>query len=361
MASVTFKNLKKRYGKTEVVKQFDLHINDGEFVVFLGPSGCGKSTTLRMLAGLEEISEGEIYIGDRLVNDLHPTDRDTAMVFQSYALYPHMTVEQNIAFPLKMAGRSKDDIKQQVVAVADSLELTPLLKRYPKALSGGQRQRVAMGRAMVRVPSVFLFDEPLSNLDTKLRGSMRAEIKAMHQKLKTTTLYVTHDQVEAMSLADRVVILKDGYVAQIGTPKEIFDAPSCRFVATFIGSPEMNMIPATMPHSRGLNISNQVVELDRCLHNSHEGIEYGVRPSDLYLNKQAIESDSIASVKVRLIHAELLGSMYHLHCQLGDNKILAEIDSSDSLTRLEGEDIELFFDVKRTHVFNAEGKVLHAA
>lgn len=363
MASVTFKDIKKRYGKTEVVKQFDLHIQDGEFVVFLGPSGCGKSTTLRMLAGLEDISEGEIFIGDRVVNDLHPTDRNTAMVFQSYALYPHMTVEQNIGFPLKMAGVSKADVKTHVAEVANSLELTPLLKRYPKALSGGQRQRVAMGRAMVRVPSVFLFDEPLSNLDTKLRGTMRAEIKAMHQKLKTTTLYVTHDQIEAMSLADRVVILKDGYVAQVGTPKEIFDNPSCKFVATFIGAPEMNIIPALARNEdvTHITLADQNVALPTKFSIAQQNVEYGIRPSDFHLNRQAIESDNIGSVKLKLTMAELLGSVYHLHCELGDKKVLAEIVSADTLEKFEGQEIELFFDLNRTHIFDGEGKVVQAA
>lgn len=360
MASVTFKGIKKRYNETEVVKQFDMHINDGEFVVFLGPSGCGKSTTLRMLAGLEEISEGDIYINGRRVNDLHPTDRDTAMVFQSYALYPHMTVEQNIGFPLKMSGIKKESVDVQVKKVADSLELTSLLQRYPKALSGGQRQRVAMGRAMVREPSVFLFDEPLSNLDTKLRGTMRAEIKAMHHKLKTTTLYVTHDQIEAMSLADRVVILKDGFVAQIGTPQEIYNNPNCKFVATFIGAPEMNILPATIQalERTTITLGNQKVELPTA-HLIHDNnIEFGIRPSDFHLNKQAIESDYIGSISVKLIIAELLGSVYHLHCQLDEKKVLAEIIPSVALESLEGKMIELFFDLKRTHIFDLHGKIV---
>lgn len=363
MASVTFKDIKKRYGKTEVVKQFDLHINDGEFVVFLGPSGCGKSTTLRMLAGLEDISEGDIFIGDRRVNDLHPTDRNTAMVFQSYALYPHMTVEQNIAFPLKMAGVKKNLIKEHVDEVAKSLELIPLLNRYPKALSGGQRQRVAMGRAMVRVPSIFLFDEPLSNLDTKLRGTMRAEIKAMHQKLKTTTLYVTHDQVEAMSLADRVVILKDGYVAQVGSPKDIFDNPSCKFVATFIGAPEMNILEAKVSNKESTNIviNDQTIPLEKSYDVTDEQIEYGIRPSDFHLNKHAIDSAQVGSIKVQVTMAELLGSVYHLHCQLDGNNILAEIVSSEPLELLQGKEVELFFDLNRTHIFDMNGKVVKAA
>jgi multiple sugar transport system ATP-binding protein len=362
MGSVTFKNIKKRYGKTEVVKQFDLHIEDGEFVVFLGPSGCGKSTTLRMLAGLEDISEGDIYIDDRRVNDLHPMDRNTAMVFQSYALYPHMTVEQNIGFPLKMAGNSKAKVKQHVDEIAKSLELTPLLKRYPKALSGGQRQRVAMGRAMVRVPSVFLFDEPLSNLDTKLRGTMRAEIKAMHKKVKTTTLYVTHDQVEAMSLADRIVILKDGYVAQIGTPKEIFDEPNCKFVATFIGSPQMNILSASaMAEAQTeIQLEKQSFTIPKRYSLNKTDVECGIRPSDLHLNKQAIESDHIGSLKAHVELAELLGSAYHLHCLVDGQKLLAEIIASEPLEQLEGQEIELFFDLNRTHLFDLDGQTIKA-
>lgn len=246
MAKVEFRNLKKSFGDVEVVKQFDFTVDDGEFVVFLGPSGCGKSTTLRMLAGLESISSGEIFVGDKLMNPIDAKDRDLAMVFQSYALYPHMTVYENIAFALKLKGMSKQDIDAEVRKAATMLELEPLLDRKPKALSGGQRQRVAMGRAMVRTPKVFLFDEPLSNLDAKLRGTMREEIKQLHRELKTTTIYVTHDQIEAMTLADRIVILKDGYVAQVGTPTDVFKRPASKFVAQFIGNPSMNMLDAKL-------------------------------------------------------------------------------------------------------------------
>ncbi|WP_133150217.1 ABC transporter ATP-binding protein, partial [Vibrio breoganii] len=223
MATVEFRGVDKIYsGDTHVVKDFNLKIEDGEFVVLLGPSGCGKSTTLRMLAGLEDISNGEVVIDDLVVNDLNPKDRNIAMVFQSYALYPHMTVAENIGFSLKMAGVDKKEVEQQVRRVSDMLQLTPLLNRKPRALSGGQRQRVAMGRAMVRTPEVFLFDEPLSNLDAKLRNTMRTELKELHRKHNKTTVYVTHDQIEAMTLADKVVILRDGLIEQVGTPKEIF-------------------------------------------------------------------------------------------------------------------------------------------
>ncbi|MEZ8385861.1 ABC transporter ATP-binding protein, partial [Vibrio splendidus] len=242
MAKVEFKNIKKSFGDVEVVKEFDFTVEDGEFVVFLGPSGCGKSTTLRMLAGLESISSGDIVVGGKLMNKVDAKDRDLAMVFQSYALYPHMTVYENIAFALKLKGMPKAEIDVEVLKAAKMLELDPLLNRKPKELSGGQRQRVAMGRAMVRTPKVFLFDEPLSNLDAKLRGVMREEIKHLHRELKTTTIYVTHDQIEAMTLADRIVILKDGYVAQVGTPTEVFQRPANKFVAQFIGNPSMNML-----------------------------------------------------------------------------------------------------------------------
>ena len=242
MASVQFKNLEKSYDATHVVKGIDLSIKHGEFMVFLGPSGCGKSTTLRMLAGLESITSGEILIGDEVVNDLHPIERNIAMVFQSYALYPHMTVAENIGFSLENLKIDKAKRHSMVAEIAEILELTELLERKPKDLSGGQRQRVAMGRAMVRNPEVFLFDEPLSNLDAKLRGQMRKEIKRLHQRVNTTVIYVTHDQVEAMTLADRIVILNQGKIEQLGTPKEIYEHPKNVFVAKFIGYPEMNNI-----------------------------------------------------------------------------------------------------------------------
>ena len=242
MANVKVSNVRKSYGKVEVLHGVDIAIEDGEFVVLVGPSGCGKSTLLRMVAGLEPISAGTIEIGDRVVNQVPPKDRDIAMVFQSYALYPHKTVEQNMAFALKLRKTDPAVIRERVDDAAEILGLEPYLKRYPRQLSGGQRQRVAMGRAIVRDPQVFLFDEPLSNLDAKLRVQMRAEIKELHQRLKTTTIFVTHDQVEAMTMADRIVVLNDGNVEQIGSPLELYDYPKNLFVATFIGSPAMNLI-----------------------------------------------------------------------------------------------------------------------
>src|SRR5450830_1623716 len=246
MASVQIRGIKKQFGSTQVIRGVDIDIEDGQFAVLVGPSGCGKSTLLRMLAGLEEISEGEISIGGTVVNKVQPKDRDIAMVFQNYALYPHMTVNDNMAFSLMLAKKDKSFIQQQVKKAADILGLTNLLERYPRQLSGGQRQRVAMGRAIVRDPQVFLFDEPLSNLDAKLRVQMRTEIKELHQRLKTTSVYVTHDQIEAMTMADQIVVMRDGLVEQRGRPLELYDRPANIFVAGFIGSPAMNFIPATL-------------------------------------------------------------------------------------------------------------------
>src|SRR5213594_3179393 len=246
MAQVMMKDLNKKYDEVHAVKDVNLHIRDKEFVVLVGPSGCGKTTTLRMVAGLEEISSGEISIGDRVVNDLPPKDRDIAMVFQNYALYPHMTVYDNMAFGLKMRKFPKAEIQKRVQDAAEILGIQDLLKRKPRQLSGGQRQRVAVGRAIVRHPQVFLFDEPLSNLDAKLRVQMRVELKRLHDRLETTAIYVTHDQVEAMTLGDRVVVMKDGVVKQVGEPLELYERPANRFVAGFIGSPAMNFIPITL-------------------------------------------------------------------------------------------------------------------
>ena len=242
MAEVTIRNLRKSYGTTEVIHGLDVDIKNGEFVVLVGPSGCGKSTLLRMIAGLEGISDGQISIGDRVVNNRPPAERDIAMVFQNYALYPHKTVASNMAFSLRMKGMDKAEIKARVDRAAEVLGLTPYLQRYPRALSGGQRQRVAMGRAIVRDPQVFLFDEPLSNLDAKLRVQMRAEIRELHQRLKSTTVYVTHDQIEAMTMADKIVVMQNGHIEQVGSPLELYHSPRNLFVAGFIGSPKMNFM-----------------------------------------------------------------------------------------------------------------------
>src|ERR1700693_4204637 len=261
MAQVALRNIVKTFDKTPAVQGIDLDINDREFVVLVGPSGCGKTTTLRMIAGLEEATSGEIYIGDQLVNDVPPKDRDIAMVFQNYALYPHMTVYENMSFGLRLKKFPKQEIKERVEAAARILDITDLLDRRPKQLSGGQRQRVAMGRAIVRNPKVFLFDEPLSNLDAKLRVQMRTEIKKVHQKVTTTTVYVTHDQIEAMTLADRVVVMNGGRIEQIGTPNDVYHHPATRFVAGFIGSPAMNFMPCRLVERNGglaVNLSDRL-------------------------------------------------------------------------------------------------------
>ena len=288
MAKVTLEKVSKFYGNVEAVKKIDLEITDNEFLVLVGPSGCGKSSTLRMIAGLEEIDEGKIIIGEKTVNELEPRERNVSMVFQNYALYPHMTVEENLGFSLKIAGMQKNDIDKRVAEAAGILDIDEFLQRKPAQLSGGQRQRVAMGRAIVRRPDVFLFDEPLSNLDAKLRNQMRTEIKRLHQKVKTTIVYVTHDQVEAMTLADRIVIMKDGIIEQIGTPLELFETPATKFVATFIGSPSMNMISSTIKKNQeiyimvtedGLNIP--VPKSKQDIVKEGQKISFGFRAEDI--------------------------------------------------------------------------------
>jgi multiple sugar transport system ATP-binding protein len=289
MATVGFSNVQKTYGgKVKVIHGISFDIADGEFVVLVGPSGCGKSTLLRMLAGLEDITGGEILIDNKVVNDLESKDRDIAMVFQSYALYPHMTVRENMAFSLRLRNAEKALTDERVANAAKILNLDTLLDRHPRELSGGQRQRVAMGRAIVRDPKVFLFDEPLSNLDAKLRVAMRAEIKALHQRLKTTTVYVTHDQIEAMTMADRIVVMHDGIVEQIGTPLELFDKPRNLFVAQFIGSPAMNVVPGTLRRTNG---AAQVEAVGArwpapasATGSDGQPVHYGVRPTDLRLS-----------------------------------------------------------------------------
>jgi len=284
MASVTIDQVQKYFGQTHIIKGVSVDIADGEFCVLVGPSGCGKSTLLRMIAGLEEISGGQISIGDRVVNDMPPKERDIAMVFQNYALYPHMTVRDNMAFSLMLAKKDKAFIEDRVGKAADILGLKALLERFPRQLSGGQRQRVAMGRAIVRDPQVFLFDEPLSNLDAKLRVAMRTEIKELHQRLKTTSIYVTHDQIEAMTMADKIVVMRDGIVEQIGSPLELYDFPANQFVAGFIGSPAMNFIPGTV---RGGQVSLEgglaLPMPDNARGRAAEGqqVVYGTRPEHI--------------------------------------------------------------------------------
>jgi len=320
MAVVTIDHVHKSFGAHPVIKDVSVDINDGEFVVLVGPSGCGKSTLLRMLAGLEHITSGEIRIGGRVVNDLPPKDRDIAMVFQNYALYPHMKVADNMAFSLKLQKISSQIIKEKVEAAAAILGLTPLLDRYPRQLSGGQRQRVAMGRAIVRDPQVFLFDEPLSNLDAKLRVSMRAEIRSLHQRLSTTTVYVTHDQIEAMTMADRIVVMHDGIVEQIGSPLELYDHPDNLFVAGFIGSPAMNMISGTLaPDQDDRFVTDDGFELPlQQAPGQARGkrLVYGVRPEAMTLG-----NDAQKAVALRVDVVEPTGSESHIVAYLGKSEI----------------------------------------
>jgi multiple sugar transport system ATP-binding protein len=288
MASVSINNAEKYYGAFHALKGVSVDIADGEFVILVGPSGCGKSTLLRMIAGLEDITEGEIEIGDRVVNDLAPKQRDIAMVFQNYALYPHMSVAQNMAFSLRLKGVPREEIAAKVKRAADILGLQNLLDRQPRQLSGGQRQRVAMGRAIVRDPAVFLFDEPLSNLDAKLRVQMRAEIKELHQRLKTTTIYVTHDQIEAMTMADKIVVMRDGVIEQIGSPLDLYDRPSNLFVAGFIGSPSMNFLKGEVTAQGFRLIDGTVLPIGR---SAPDAVTYGIRPEHMQPDDNGLPLD----------------------------------------------------------------------
>jgi multiple sugar transport system ATP-binding protein len=328
MASITIRNVVKAYGALEVLHGVSVAARDGEFVVLVGPSGCGKSTLLRMVAGLESITDGEIEIGGRVVNELEPKERDIAMVFQSYALYPHMTVRDNMAFALKLARRGRDEIESEVNRAAAILHLAPLLDRYPRQLSGGQRQRVAMGRAIVRNPAVFLFDEPLSNLDAKLRVQMRSEIKALHHRLGATMIYVTHDQMEAMTMADRIVVMRAGRIEQVGTPLEIYDAPSNSFVGGFIGSPSMNLINGLVVDAAGgpaLEDGDGTSWPLPGLAAKFRGgsIQLGIRPEHIKLT-----SDGIAAI-VRSI--EPTGSETHLQLEAGSNTVVAVLNDRPRL------------------------------
>ncbi|MFQ6242577.1 ABC transporter ATP-binding protein [Sinorhizobium meliloti] len=348
MASVTITNVRKSYGHFEVLHGVDVDIRDGEFVILVGPSGCGKSTLLRMIAGLEEISGGDIAIGSKVVNDVAPKERDIAMVFQSYALYPHMTVEANMGFSLRLAQAPKDETKRRVREAAQILGLDHLLDRYPRNLSGGQRQRVAMGRAIVRQPQVFLFDEPLSNLDAKLRVQMRAEIKQLHQRLKTTVVYVTHDQIEAMTMADRIVVMREGYVEQIGSPLDLYDRPANLFVAGFIGSPGMNFIPGTVSESGPFDfIAAGGVRLPLpepgSAKRGQEAI-YGIRPEHLLINQGGIDAT------VSLI--EPTGAETQITALLGPTQIVASV--RDRIDVRPGDTISVGFDFGTIHIFDAQ-------
>ncbi len=353
MATVKLENITKIYpGDVKAVDNINIDINDQEFVVLVGPSGCGKSTTLRMIAGLEEISEGTLTLDGKVVNDVPPKDRDIAMVFQNYALYPHMTVYNNMAFGLKIRKYPKDKIDQLVKEAAEILGIEDLLDRKPKALSGGQRQRVAVGRAIVRKPKVFLFDEPLSNLDAKLRVQMRAEISSLHNKLKATMVYVTHDQVEAMTMADKIVVMKDGYIKQIGSPLTLYNQPENLFVAGFIGSPPMNFMNVTIKNESGKLIADEgsfkieVPETNKKVLESMEGkqIIMGVRPEDLDINDKGSRDDSITA-KIKVI--EQLGEEIQLHLSTNDSSIIAKVPPVLSFNI----DQEVFFTAKPEKVY----------
>jgi multiple sugar transport system ATP-binding protein len=358
MAQVILKDLLKKFDEVVAVRDVNLQIKDKEFMVLVGPSGCGKSTTLRMIAGLEEISSGEIYIGERLVNDLPPKDRDIAMVFQNYALYPHMTVYDNMAFGLKMRKFPKAEIETRVREAAQMLGIQELLTRKPRQLSGGQRQRVAVGRAIVRHPQVFLFDEPLSNLDAKLRVQMRVELKRLHDRLETTAIYVTHDQVEAMTLGDRVVVMKDGLVQQVGEPLTIYAKPRNRFVAGFIGSPAMNFIDCTVTGSDG-NLAIDapggflisVPAASRVALQKYRGqpVTLGIRPEDIRESQPGDPKDSQVDAVVEVV--EPLGNEILIDVKVGPNPMVARVPPTSRLRM--HEQVRLSLDPERLHFFDA--------
>ncbi len=360
MATLKFDSLDKVYdNNVQAVFDFSLEVKDKEFIVFVGPSGCGKTTTLRMVAGLEEITAGELYIDDTLVNDVAPKDRNIAMVFQSYALYPHMTVYDNMAFGLKLRKMPKEEIKQKVDKAAEILGLTQYLDRKPKALSGGQRQRVALGRAIVRDAKVFLMDEPLSNLDAKLRVAMRAELIKLHERLGTTTIYVTHDQIEAMTMATRIVVMKDGRIQQIGAPKEIYDYPNNMFVGGFIGTPAMNFLVGQvdakgMFKCEGLKVKVSAKHLKLLKAKSFIGkdIVLGFRPEDMYDEPRFLEEYATAKHNFDVDVAELLGAETNIHITVGDHNIIAKVNARADLNI--GDKVELAINMEKSHFFDPE-------
>jgi ABC-type sugar transport system ATPase subunit len=340
-AGVSIRNVKKNYGDVQVIRDLSVEIQAGEFLVFVGPSGCGKSTLLRMIAGLEGFESGEIRINDRPVNDLHPSKRDIAMVFQEYALYPHMSVRKNMGFGLKMRGYPEQEVQRRIEEAAAILQIQPLLERKPRELSGGQRQRVAMGRAIVRNPQVFLFDEPLSNLDAKLRVDMRSEIKALHQRLKTTSVYVTHDQVEAMTMADRIVVLNKGEIEQLGTPLELYNAPVSCFVASFLGSPPMNFLPVTVGGGR--------IQLPGGASIAHEGggtgaADLGIRPENL-----TIVADDAALVRGEVTLIEPLGADTLITVKSGEQRMIVRVIGASALKL--GAAVGLAWNPRDHHLF----------
>ena len=350
MAEVTFDHVKKSYGPVTVIEDFSLEIRDKEFMVLVGPSGCGKSTALRMIAGLEEITGGTVSIGDRVVNDVPPKDRDIAMVFQSYALYPHMSVRENLEFALKIRKTPKEDLDRRVREAANILGITEYLDRKPKQLSGGQRQRVALGRAIVRQPAVFLFDEPLSNLDAKLRVQMRAEITKLQKSLQTTTVYVTHDQIEAMTMGHRIAIMKAGQLQQVGTPLEVYERPANLFVAGFIGTPPMNFIPATLTDG-GISASGFRLPLPpawRAAARSGQKVIVGIRPENV---REAARGGETTRVDAKVDFVEPLGHEVIVHGRIGDDTLVAKLDPHRAPEM--GSEIALEIELNALHLFDA--------
>ncbi|MDR6818114.1 multiple sugar transport system ATP-binding protein [Neorhizobium sp. 2083] len=348
MANVNLRDVRKIYNQTQVIHGVNVDIDDGEFVVLVGPSGCGKSTLLRMIAGLEEISDGQVHIGSTVVNDMSPKDRDIAMVFQSYALYPHMTVAQNMGFSLQMRGSAKAEIRTEVEKAAKILNLEPLLERYPRQLSGGQRQRVAMGRAIVRNPQVFLFDEPLSNLDAKLRVIMRGEIKALHQRLGSTMVYVTHDQIEAMTMADKIVVMRDGFVEQVGSPLALYDRPANLFVAGFIGSPGMNFLSGRYAGG-AVWIGDVSLPVSNPPASASEGrqVIYGIRPENL-----AIADDGGLPLVVEVI--EPTGAETHVVGHISGQRVIGVF--RERFATRPGDVLRVKFDPQKVHLFDQQSE-----
>lgn len=361
MAKVTLKNVCKTYDdNVEAVNNFNIEIGDTEFIIFVGPSGCGKSTTLRMIAGLEEISSGELYIDEKLSNNIPPKDRDIAMVFQNYALYPHMTVFDNMAFGLKLRKISKDEIKKRVSEAAEILGISHLLDRKPKALSGGQRQRVALGRAIVRHPKVFLLDEPLSNLDARLRAQMRTEISKLHQQLKTTFIYVTHDQTEAMTMGDRIVVMKDGNIQQIDTPQNLYDRPCNDFVAGFIGTPSMNFVEATLCKEKDkfvLLFNGTSFELNDKKNKNNvlenyigQTVVMGIRPESLYIDENKPADKQLGEFEAEVELIELMGAETYLYLTVSESAITARVKADTTVKS--GDFLKLYVDISKIHIFD---------
>ena len=367
MANLSLKDVCKVYPNGfEAVKDFNLEIADQEFIIFVGPSGCGKSTTLRMIAGLEDISSGELRIGEKLVNDVEPKDRDIAMVFQSYALYPHMKVYDNMAFGLKLRKVPKEEIDKMVKEAAKILDLTPLLDRKPRALSGGQRQRVAMGRAIVRNPKVFLMDEPLSNLDAKLRVQMRIEIAKLHQRLGTTIIYVTHDQTEAMTLGTRIVVMKDGIIQQVDTPQNLYEKPQNLFVAGFMGSPQMNFLDAiveVVDDTAVLKVAGHFIPLPpakskKLIEGGYNGktVTFGIRPEDVYDSEMMVEASPQSTFEATVKVYELLGAEVYLYFDLDEFQMTARVDPRT--TARPGDVVKFAIDVEKIHIFDKETELV---